>query len=492
MDVVKKRTLRDSVRLASLGAVAVAAVTAVCLLTHFDFAAAIPAFLLLVVLHSLAGDFRSSAVVSVVAATFLNYFFIEPLFSFRISNGEDVLSLLVFLATALIITKLVTRVRIEARSSSRQRERLALLYQLSQELLTLAPYDPPSKLLDALRRLFGVTAVCVFDAATARSYLIGSSDVGLCEKTRDAYIAGKDSDDAPNHISVRRIQVGAQTTGSIGFENLINSAETVGPLAVLTVGHLERTRAFRAASAAAAAAEAETYRSAMLDALAHEFKTPLATILTAAGGLGEAGPLTAEQLEMADTVESEAVRLGNLTSRLLRTVRLDREEIRPRMRLIDLSALISRIASHYMARLPDRRLILLSAQEKVDVLADPDLLRLTLNQLIENACKYSQPGSEVTIGIERDNDSVAVRITNSGSTIPAEEKDLIFDRFYRGTQARRSTSGTGLGLYVARKIALAHGGTLDLVANEPASDGVTFCLRIPSTKHEVRHAATTR
>jgi two-component system, OmpR family, sensor histidine kinase KdpD len=230
----------------------------------------------------------------------------------------------------------------------------------------------------------------------------------------------------------------------------------------------------------------------MLDALAHEFKTPLATILAAAGGLREAGPLGPQQLQMADTVENEAARLGSLTSRLLRTARLDSEEIRPRMELIDLTSLIAPMVSRYSARLPDRRIVLTNPREVVEVLADPELLRLTLNQLIENACKYSLPDSTVTVEIERPEDSVAIKVSNSGSMIPFNERGRIFERFYRGAEAIRCTSGSGLGLYVARKIALAHGGALDLETQDRPNNGVTFCLKLPATKEATHHAVATK
>ena len=107
-------------------------------------------------------------------------------------------------------------------------------------------------------------------------------------------------------------------------------------------------------------------------------------------------------------------------------------------------------------------MVLANPRESVDAVADPELLRLTLNQLIENACKYSQPGSTVTIETERQEDFIALKVSNNGSSIPFNERRRIFERFYRGAEAKRSTSGSGLGLYVARKIALAHGGELDL------------------------------
>jgi len=206
--------------------------------------------------------------------------------------------------------------------------------------------------------------------------------------------------------------------------------------------------------------------------------------------LRESGPLLQEQMEMADTVENEAARLGNLTSRLLRTARLDREDIKPRMEWVDLGRLAARVAEYYAAKSSDRR-IQVTAHEPALVFADPELLQLTVGQLIENACKYSQPGSTVSIGTEQKDDSVTLSVTNSGSSIQPHEQRRIFERFYRGTDARRSTSGSGLGLYVARKIAAAHGGALELEPASPEKDGVTFSLKLPSAKEESKHALAT-
>ena len=234
-------------------------------------------------------------------------------------------------------------------------------------------------------------------------------------------------------------------TGAIGFEGLEDPELTAGPLVALAATLQERTRAFRDASDSAAAAQVEIYRTAILDALAHEFKTPLATILAAAGGLGEAGPLGAGQQEMAETIETEAARLGNLTSRLLHIARLDREDVHPQMEAMSLTPLIVQTVSQY-SRIPsDRRITLEQRDELFEVVADPELLRLAFSQLLDNACKYSLPGSAVTVRMERRASFIAIKVSNSGSSIPLGEHHRIFERFYRGTEARRFTSGSGLG-----------------------------------------------
>jgi two-component system, OmpR family, sensor histidine kinase KdpD len=490
---VQVRTLGETVKRVGLGSFAVTLLTLVCFEAHLDFASVIPLYTLLVVSQSLTGDFRASATVAVVSAACLDFFFTEPLFSWRVTHPLNALALVAFLVTALVITGLVSRVRQEARSSTVQKNRLDRLYQLSQQLLALEPEAAMSeRFLEPFHRLFGVTEICVFEGDTAEFQIVGDTRSRLVDQTREAYIRGDDLYDLRSRMSVRCFRAGGKMTGAIGFKDLNNAAEILGSLAALTAAFVERKNAFRKATVASAAAQTAVYRSALLDALAHEFKTPLATILDAAGGLREAGPLAFEQLELTDTVESEAARLGSLTSRLLRTARLDSEEIRPRMELIDITSLIVQMAAQFSVRSPDRRIVVTNPRETVDVQADPELLRLTLNQLIENACKYSLPGSTVSIEIERLDDFIAVKVSNSGSSIPLDERSRIFERFYRGAEAKRSTSGSGLGLYVARKIALAHGGALNLEAELKSNDSVTFCLKIPCIKEEVNDAVTVK
>jgi two-component system sensor histidine kinase KdpD len=463
----------------------VALLTLIAFRSHLDLAQAIPLYLFVIVLESLTGDFPSTLYIAAVSAACLDFFFTEPVLSLYIGNPRSLLALLAFVFTSLVITKLVSQVRREATAARTQKERLDRLYALSRELLHLEPAAAGEvPLLALLRRHFQVNALCIFDAASAEMKVIGKPDPSLADKTRDAYIRGVDLDDPQFTISVRCLRVAGHIGGAIAFEGLREPAETVGALAALTATFLERTKAFHDASTSEAAAQAEVYRSAILDALAHEFKTPLATILAAAGGIREAGPLGPEQMEMADTVESEATRLGTLTSRLLRTARLEQEDIHPRRELTDVGSLVTRIARQYADRSPDRRIVI-TLKESVEVLADAELLRLAISQLMENACKYSNPASTVTISIDRQLDLVVIRVANDGSNIPPSERHRVFDRFYRGTDAKRSTSGSGLGLYVARKIANAHGGGLDLESSEEGDYRITFSLKLPAGKIEV-------
>jgi two-component system sensor histidine kinase KdpD len=228
-----------------------------------------------------------------------------------------------------------------------------------------------------------------------------------------------------------------------------------------------------------------------LDALAHEFKTPLSTIMTAAGALREAPSLDPQDREMAETVESEAARLGRLTSRLIRTARLEREEIRPWIDLIDVSAVIDEAVDQYNRLSPGRRISVANQCFSTEAMADPELLRLAVSQLLDNACKYSVPGSTVTLSIAPEHGQIALRVLSNGHPIPPAERNKIFERFYRGVDGRRTGPGSGLGLFVARKIAVALGGSLELEADGDTLDSTIFRLTLPVPQGQRHDIAAT-
>jgi len=454
---------------------------------HLPFSTVSFFYLILVVVQSLTGDFLSSAIVSVLAFLCLDYFFVPPLFSLRVSDWSDTLALLSFLIAGLVITRLTSQAQRAAESEERQRKEMTRLYELTRHLLMLKPSLVINReLLKPFRFRFDLQAVCLFDATTAELHAEGESLTNLAEATRDAFILGRDFHDSRSQVAIRLLRVGGRVAGAIGFEGLQNLDLTAGPLAALAGIAVERCRALERATHAAAATEAELFRGAILDALAHEFKTPLATIVMAAGAVRETGPLLPQQLEMAESVEEEASRLAQLTTRLLRLARLDREEVQPQMELTDIRRLLTSLLEQCARRWPERRLSL-NPGERIEVQADRELLGLALGQLLDNACKYSEPGSDITLSLEAASPGLAIRIWNRGKRIPPAEQARIFERFYRGTEAQRVAPGSGLGLYVARKIAIAHGGTLELEKQFSGSEGVAFRFTMPHTHSEPDH-----
>jgi two-component system sensor histidine kinase KdpD len=462
------------------GCLLIGLTTFVCYRLQLTFSVTGFIYLIVVVFQSLMGTFASSAVVSVVAVLCLDFFFTPPLFSFEVTNPLDILALISFLTTGLVITRLTTRVREGAAVADHHRLQVDRLYHLAQALLALDPEKTVhSRSIQLFQDVLGIRSVCLFDGAKAEVHCSGDLPNGLADQTRAAYFSGRDGEDLASGVLTRCLRAGGNTIGAIGFEGLHDPELMAGALSALAAAMLERAHTFRTVSHAAAAAQAELFRGAILDALAHEFKTPLATIVTAAGGIRELGPLGPEQLDLTDIVETEASRLSSLTSRLLRTAQLDREELRPQLKFTDMADLVTVVADQCTEQWTGRKLSVQRETRATGVMADQELLQLAVRQLLDNACKYSVAGSAVTISINSQDEWVAIRTSNSGSFIRPSERPHIFERFYRGSETRHWTPGSGLGLYVARKIVHAHGGSLDLEADTTTDQNTVFRLVLP-------------
>jgi two-component system, OmpR family, sensor histidine kinase KdpD len=478
------RILRSAL-LSLPGLVLIALATFICFGLHLQFKTVNMVYVVIIVLQSLIGNFVSSAIVSGIAFLALNYFFVSPIFTLRVNDASDTLALFSFLVASLVITRLTSQAHEAADSEERQRRQMTHLYGLARQLLTLEPAARfEAGFLEPFRSEFRLNAVCLFDAELAKLHTCGESGHHLYEAARDAYICARDFDDPACQVAVRLLRIGGKTVGAVGFEALRDQQLTAGPLAALMTIMIERCHSFDQASRASAATEAEVFRGAVLDALAHEFKTPLATILTAASGLRGIGPLRPDQRELAEAVESEATHLGQLTSRLLRVARLEREEVKPQMEIIDVAEIVRALVAQHAKRWRDRHFTI-SKCDRVEVSGDRELLWLGFGQLIDNACKYSQPGAEVEVSIETGDDAVIVRVRNSGSSIPPPDWERVFERFYRAADVKTRTPGSGLGLYVARKIAVVHGG--NVVLDHAAQDeGTTFRFSIARTKETTK------
>ena len=174
---------------------------------------------------------------------------------------------------------------------------------------------------------------------------------------------------------------------------------------------------------------------------------------------------------------------------------MESEEVHPNLEHLDLGALAALLVERYNRHHGDRRLRFIDATaDIVSVQADKELLRLALSQLLDNAIKYSPADSEIVVSLVRDESQshgcAGVRVWNSGSSVATPDRNRIFERFFRGSDARRTGPDLGLGLYVARKIATAHGGTLQVETIESPDDGVAFRFMLPLTEKELEHAGT--
>jgi two-component system, OmpR family, sensor histidine kinase KdpD len=241
---------------------------------------------------------------------------------------------------------------------------------------------------------------------------------------------------------------------------------------------MDRHESFENEDRAEKAKQSEQLRTAVLDALAHDLKTPLTAIQTASAGLLQLGGLGDSQGELVILIEHEAVRLEELCTRLLRTARLESKEVGLQTCEVNMQELIFEVLADLADGRERGRVKVSVGDVALTVRADRSLLAMILTQYVDNALKYSQPETQVKIAAQESHTEVVISVHNLGSMIRVEDRERIFERFYRSPDFKNAVSGTGIGLSVVRKAAEAHHGHVWVVSGE--EEGTTFFLSLPN------------
>jgi two-component system sensor histidine kinase KdpD len=249
-------------------------------------------------------------------------------------------------------------------------------------------------------------------------------------------------------------------------------------LAALAAIAMERCQAYEKEERAETAVEREHLRGAVLDALAHEIKTPLTAVQTASAGLMELGGLTAPQSELASLIDDGAARLNELCTRLLKAARLEPKPAALKTADVMIGDVFSEVMRDAANENGDPRIQIAPEAGALSVCADRGLLAMILAQFIDNARKYSTPGTPIGIAAREGRAETLISVHNFGPVIPIEDRERIFERFYRSPSLKDSIAGTGIGLSVVRKAAEAHRGHVWVISDE--REGTTFFLSLPN------------
>ena len=215
----------------------------------------------------------------------------------------------------------------------------------------------------------------------------------------------------------------------------------------------------------------------MLDALAHAFKTPLTVICTASSGLLEMGTLDKTELELADLINEESINLNQLCTRLLQTAKLEASNVTLRTEPVIVSKLVKDVVSNLSGTLKGHPIKLSLEEQDTPLQGDRELLSMILTQYLDNAAKYSTPESPIDIAVRESSSELLLSVRNVGSLIQMQDRDRVFERFYRGSDAKERAPGTGVGLSIVKKAAEAHRGHVWVVSAE--DQGTTFFLSMP-------------
>lgn len=477
------KTQRDQIEGFAAGMGLAALSTGIAVLFHFNLSAATSLNLFFVILLAIRWGILQASIASILSIACLDYFFTEPRFAFTMVDPRDWVALFIFEIVALLTSRISVKVRMHASDADKQRARLEMLYDLSQCILLL---NRQTRVEPQLVRLLQVTlhldGVALWDAFEVQFFQTGGFPLSE-EELRSIYYGDAEHDDPNRQISLRVLRVGARPIGAIGFCGSTLDAKSVDAAASLIAIALERSRSFQAESQAAAAQESEQLRATVLDALAHAYKTPLATIRSSSSGLLEIGTLSEVQKELVSLIDEEAEHLHQITDTLLRTAELDRANLKINRHELNLAELVSDLAQQTIRSDQNTDIQLSIPAEDIAIMGDIHLLRMVLEQLLDNARKYKSPQTTIQIALGGGEESEAVlSIHNYGCLIPPEERQRIFVRFYRGSGTAHRASGTGIGLSVAKKIVDAHRGRIWVESDQTL--GTTFFVSLPRMAKE--------
>jgi len=468
---------------------ALAGIVAILLLTYcgyhlqLNLASENSLYLLVVVLVSVAGGFWEATLTSIAAAICLTYFFVPPASTFGIIDGRNVVSVVAFEATAIVVGRLSAKIKQQAQDARHKESNTQKLCDLSRRILLLDCKQPDRRqnigiqIATVVADTFGVDGVAIFDAASASEEAAGLSSQHVETLARATYLMDSSESNLPAGLWRRPLRLGSNSLGAIVLLGPGLDPVLVDAVASLAAIAIERARSLDKETRSEAARKAEELRTAVLDALAHAFKTPLTAIRTASSGLLEIGSLPDPTWELVSLIDDQADRLTLLASRLLQMAKLDSAQIRLQPAAMPIAPMLRQILAEHASALANYSVTVAVPDPALAVDADCELLKMAMRQFVDNAAKYSKAGSAIQISAREIGGEMVFSVHNFGPVIRATERDRVFERFYRSPELRRGVAGTGLGLSVAKKIVEAHRGRIWVASDEIG--GTTFSLALP-------------
>ena len=427
------------------------------------------------------------------------FFFYPPLYDFRVSDPTQLLDLSLFIVVATVTGRLAATARTHAMRAEEREAQMRALYAFSRRLAVATDAAQIySAIQHHLSSIIG-RRVVYFEAGAAPSATRGADD-GVPEMVRRA-VDGL----APEQGSRSGVWVEDGSNGSLWLVRAVSPRNAAFGSVAIDLGRssqhdqsstqdridavladasaiLERLDVARAIGEVKLRAEAETLRAALMGSVSHGLRTPLASIMGSASILVRAPAVSREpQLaELAGIVRDEAERLNSDIQRLLDASRISSAGVRPHLAWADVADIVNAAIASQRRKLSGHQVKVRVADDLPLVNVDPVLIEQALGQLLDNAAKYSSAGSEIRVEACGRGDAIAISVGDDGLGLVPEETEHIFERFYRGPRTRDTTSGSGLGLWIARAFVVACGGTIEAVS-EGAGRGSNLTIVLPES-----------
>jgi len=457
-------------------------------------------FLMAVLASAIAWGLRPALFACLLSVLVFNFFFIPPVYTFTISDPENVVALFFFALVAVVVSNLTAATRRQIVSARARAKTTGELYAFSRKLAAIGALDD----------LLWATAYQVSAMLNVRTVLLlpskegGSLDLACGYPPEDQideadmaaarwtwehnHAAGRGSDTLPGGKWLfLPLHTGSGPIGVIGIDRdapgpLLTPDERrlLDALADQSAIAIERVSLARGLAEARVLAETERLRAALLTSISHDLRTPLASILGTVSSLRSYADRydESQREELLATLQGESERLNRFVGNLLDMTRLESGAVELRLDLVDIAEIVG-------AALERAGSVL--AQHRVEVAIAPDLPMLRLDailfeqvlfNLFDNAAKYAPPGSRIDLQARRDGDVVLIEVADEGPGIPPGDLERIFDKFYRVQAQDRRRAGTGLGLAICRGFVEAQGGRID-AQNRRDRAGAVVTIRLP-------------
>jgi two-component system, OmpR family, sensor histidine kinase KdpD len=459
-------------------------------------------FLTAVLISAVFQGLRPALLAAVLAFLVYNYLFLGPRYSFVIGSPTDILTLFVFLAVALVTGFFAGRVRDQQQATARRAAAITALLAASRRLSAAAKkLDAATALAEQLSAATGGKAMILLPtdlgeiapaAAAPDMTPLATQDMAAARWAWEhGEAAGAGTGTLPNAAwTFWPLQGIAKRAGVAALEPRTDadSESQRFVLSLIDQGAIAVERAELAAEAADADAlrRSERLRTALLNSISHDLRTPLAGVLGATTTLLEYGPELerAVQTDLLESVRDEAERLNRYVGNLLDMTKLEGGGIAPRTQSTDLRDVVSAAADRVSRRLGERQLVRDYPPTISTVPADPALLEQALVNILENAIAYSPDGSRIEAAVYEDERNVVISIEDEGKGIPTTQLQQVFEKFQRLSESSsdRGGQGTGLGLAIAKGFVEAMGGRIAAASPIDAGRGTRILISLPKEK----------
>jgi two-component system sensor histidine kinase KdpD len=424
-----------------------------------------------------------SIAMSIAAALCLNFFFFPPVGTLTIEDTQNWVAFGAFLIAAVIASNLSERARRETVEAHRRRQDVERLYTFSQQLLGS---DNVIELLKTIpihvKENFALTHAAVYLSSKDRAYRSGREPQELpTNALRDSALRGEAVADSSRQLAIAPMRMGTRLIGSLGIAGEVPSPQTLEAIGSLISIAIERARAVENLTRTEASRESERLRSALLDSITHEFRSPLTAIKASVTTLQSSGALTvADRKDLLTVIEEESDRLNRLVGEAVTMAQLDAQEFKLDLEPHHIHEPIEAAMEESRSLLSSHAVEVRSPEDLPAAIMDVGWITKVLQHLLENAAKYSPTDSPILVSSEVKNDRLITSVADHGTGIDELERSLIFDKFYRGQTQRYRVQGTGMGLAIVKAIVEAHGGRIQVTSQLGHGSVFSFGLAIAS------------